>query len=297
MKSGKRIEIKLDEGKVTIRDYGMIAKLKEYLLKDKLISLLTIKDLIQPLVMLIKVEKNTSAEDATKLALRAEQLINNYVDTSSFLTGSFSVQELIQLLVDNIKVLPDYNDSMTNLSPLDLSKLTDKIDKMRSEQDATKEDLLNSTAVPLDLFTGRASSWEALKTSERLNSKVNQYIKIIKLSMQMAAKQLLYIYTKKDINLIDIKVNIFSKTSIEYNNAQANSDVISSLLDSIRRIIEDAETFAKSSNLINKRKYLEYVRKNLYNIDPELLDIISDEEIIKFIEMVKEESANDSTNF
>lgn len=263
--------------------YGMISKVKEYLLKDKLISLLSIKDLIQPLVFLIGVEKTTSSQKATELAQNTERLINNYVDTSSFLTGTFSVNELVNALISNVKVLPDFNSALQGMNTLDLSKLSDKVEGMRAEQDATKEDILNTTGVPLDLFLGRASKWEALKTSERLNSKVNTYINIIKTSFQKAAAQLVFLVTEEVIPHTEFAVNIFTKTAIDYNNAINNSEAVTTLMEAVKNIITDAEEIASKSKIIDPKLYLTMVRERLNDIDTDLGVLMTDDIIEKFL--------------
>lgn len=263
--------------------YGMINKVKEFLLKDKLISLLSIKDLIQPLVFLIGVEKTTSSEKATELAQNTERLINNYVDTSSILTGTFTINELVNALISNVKVLPDFNSALQGMNTLDLSKLSDKVESMRAEQDATKEDILNTTGVPLDLFMGRASRWEALKTSERLNSKVNSYINVIKTSFQKAAQQIVFLATEEMIPHTVFNVNIFTKTAIDFNNAISSSEAVGTLLETLKTLVTDAEELAGKSKIIDTRAYLNLVRDRLSNIDPDLGALMTDEVLDKFI--------------
>lgn len=271
--------------------YGIVEKVKEHLLKDKLISLLGIKDLIQPLLLLVKVENGTTEEAATKIARQTEQLINNYVDTSTFLAGSFSIEELIQAIVNNIKVLPDFNSSLENLGTLDLTKLSEKLEQIKANQDQAKEDILNATGVPLDLFMNRATKYEAIKTSERLNSKVNYYVSTLRSSTKKAVVDLLYLYTGVEISAEDITLNCFKKTAIEYSNIVNNSDVVSSVLDAVKTIIENAERFATDTKLLNPEAFLKMVRTKLEEVDTELSEVITDEDITKFIEQKYKQDA------
>ena len=50
-------------------------KVKEYVLKDYLLSILSIKDLIQPLILLLGLEKTTSLSDGYDLTQKVEELI------------------------------------------------------------------------------------------------------------------------------------------------------------------------------------------------------------------------------
>ena len=92
------------------------------LLKDQILTLLSIKDLIQPLLLLQNVDKTTPPDEANKLALNTENLINKYSDISSILGSNFSINDLIDSLLNNIRVLPDYSSTVSNMELTLISK-------------------------------------------------------------------------------------------------------------------------------------------------------------------------------
>jgi len=271
--------------------FGLLDKLKEYLLKDKLISILTIRDLITPLVYLMKVERTTPVADANELALNTEKLINGFMDSSMLLGDFLDPQELIYMLLNNIKVLPDFNLSAQDMGTLDLSKISDKIDKMRSELDQNRDDLLSSVGMPSDLYKGGTTSAEAIKSNERFARKILKDINVIRTSIAKEAVALIKRIDGIDIPSTSIVVNLFSKTTIEYDSAIANAEIVKTLLETIRSIFEDNEAFLANTKLVNKEKLLKYIRSTLKEIDPTIEEFISNEDIQNFIKSVSAEQS------
>jgi hypothetical protein len=269
--------------------FNIRSKIKEYLLKDQVISLLSIKDLIQPLLLLISVDKSTSADTSNTLALNVENLINKYADISMISTGQFSIADLMDSLINSVRVIPDYNQSMRDMSPIDLSKITNKIQEIRGEQDSNREQILSSLGIPLDLFTGRSSRWEAVKSSERLSSKINSYIKGIEESTKYQASRFYYMLTGEEIGVDKIQCNMFTKTTVEYNAATASADIINTLVRSINDLLNAAQDIIMNNKLIDAQKYGDYIISQLEVIDPEIDSIFSKEELAKMIEDIQKQ--------
>lgn len=264
--------------------YGVLSKLKEFVLTSRLISLLSIKELIQPLIMLIKVEKNTTPDKAAELARNAENLINKYVDSSTILAGQYSIDDIIQIINDNVKVLPDFNSSVENMGSMDLSKLKDKIDSLKGEQDQKREDLLNTAAMPLDLFLGRASKFEAIKSSERMQSKITSLISGIETSIRGFVRELIYMITGEWVPMDQIIINLFSKTSVQYNIAIQNAQTFRELHDVVIGILKDAEQLLTEGKIFSKDTYIKFLRSSLKDISPDLELLLTDETIAAFLE-------------
>lgn len=263
--------------------YTITHKVKEYLLKDTIISLLSIKDLIQPILMMIHVDKGTPIETANELSKRAENLINKYTDLSQILSAQFSITDLIESLLNNIRVLPDYSDSLTNMNTVDISKVTNKIQEIRMELDNVRETVLNAMGIPLDLFSGRVTKWEALKTSERLNSKINSYVMMIKKSVSEVARVIYRNLYDEDLDVKDIEVHMFTRTTVEYNNMLNNAESISNVFQQLNIIVDIAMRTAETAGeMFDKTKYFEYVSSMLRNVDPNISEFITDERLESF---------------
>lgn len=274
--------------------YNVSNKVKEYLLKDQVVSLLSIKDLIQPLLLLVRVDKSTAPDEANRLALNTENLINKYSDISAILGANFSINDLIDSLINNIRVLPDYASAMGDMNSIDLTKITNKIAEIRSDQDASKDNILTSLGIPRALFAGEVTKWEAIKSSERLNSKVNTYITQITDGLIHTASRFYYMITGKEFNEEDIECNLFTKTQVDYNTSIANADIVNNLLGSINQILDSTQTLITNNKLVDPNEYCNYVISQLKVIDPDILKFMGEEQIKSMIkELTKSKESHD----
>lgn len=276
--------------------YSITHKVKEYLLKDTIISLLSIKDLVQPLVMSLHFDKGTSIETANELTKKVENMVNKYTDLSAILTSQFGITDLLDSLLNNIRVIPDFNSSMSNMGTIDLNKITQKIQEIRMELDNCRENVLSTMGIPLDLFSGRVTKWEALKTSERLNSRINSFINTIKSSVINAARVVnRNLYNNEDIDPDSIEVHMFSKTTVEYNNQINNAEAISSIAQQIATVLEiSLRTLEMSGPLFDQKGYLEYVNTLLKGIDPEIEKFMSSDQIESYLQFLQQKQMEDS---
>lgn len=271
--------------------YNIIPKIKEFLLKDQILSLLSIKDLIQPLLLLVRVEKSTSADDANRLALNTENLINKYSDISSILTSHFSVNDLMDSLINNIRVLPDYQSTLGDMNSVDLSKISSKIAEIRGDQEGLKESILTSIGIPRALFSGDVTKWEAIKASQRLNSSINSYITQLKDGLKRVACNMYFMFTETELNPDLITVNLFNKTEVEYSTSINNAEIVTNLLDTVTRLLDLTEKTINDSRSIDSLEFSKYVLEQFKSIDPGILKFINENSMQKFIQ---EKIRNDS---
>lgn len=268
-------------------------KVKEYLLKEQVVSLLSMKDLVQPLLLLFSVDKGTHIDTANQLALNAENLINMYSDISAMLTSNFTIDTIIDNLMNNIRVLPDYNSGLGGMNTVDLSKVTDKIQSIRGDQDNSRENILSTLGIPLDLFAGRSTRWEALKTSERLSSKLNSLMKSLEISIKVIVQNFYYLLTKEDISQDDISVNLFNKTEIEFNKSTINSEIVTTLFNSVTALMGSMQDFMMNSKLIDFDKFYIYIQDQLTSIDPSVADILDEKSFKMLMKSLLAERANE----
>lgn len=259
--------------------FNISGKIKEYLLKEQILSLLSIKDLVQPLLLLTRLDKNTSPDDGNKLALNIENMINKYSDISSILGANFSINSLIDAIMHNIRVIPDYGDSMGAMNSVDLSKITNKIQEIESTQDNKLDDILTSLSIPKALRDGSATKWDAIKSSQRLNSKINSIIKDIVSSLISEA---IYFINDRFHIILDpneIKCGLFNKTDVDYNNAITNTQIIAELTQGIQQILANTGQTLQDIPFIDKKEYLTYIAEQLKSIDTESAKFINQDTI------------------
>lgn len=272
--------------------YNISDKVKEYLLKDQIITLLSIKDLVQPLLLLLRVDNNTSPDEANKLALNVENLINKYSDISAIMGTNFSITDLIDSLINNIRVLPDYLSGMGDMNNLDLSKLSNKIAEIRGDQDTTKETILNGMAIPRSLYSGDSTKWDAIKSSQRLNSRINHYVTDLTDSMRDIVVMLYKMITNEDLSRDSVNIRLFKKTEADYNTEITNADVINTLLDQINRILDNVPRVVRDNELVDPEAYCNYVKNKLLAIDPEIESIIPEQNIKKYVNQLIQQRMN-----
>jgi predicted RNase H-like nuclease (RuvC/YqgF family) len=126
--------------------YSITHKVKEYLLKDVMISILSIKDLVQPILLMIHMDKGTSLEAANDLTKKAEALINNYTDHLHKVTET----KIYEIETTHEKFEESSTKILTNITSIEneFSKLMNilrkaaDIVKNQAELLQTKDDLI-----------------------------------------------------------------------------------------------------------------------------------------------------------
>lgn len=263
--------------------YNITGKVKEYLLKEQLLSLLSIKDLIQPLMLLLRLDKNTSTDVGNRLALNMENMINKYSDISSILGSNFSINSLIDSLMNNIRVIPDYHQSMGDMNTIDLSKFTNKVQEIEDRQDSKKESILTAISIPRSLFNGESTKWDAIKSSQRLNNKVNNEVHSISNSIKLEACELIRERSGYEISPNYVTVNLFKKTDVDYNVAITNTEIIGQLIEGIQRILSGTQQLVQEVSMIDKEAYITYVYNQLKIVDPEVTKFFNESTIKQYI--------------
>lgn len=268
--------------------FNITGKVKEYLLREQILSLLSIKDLIQPLLLLVRMDKNTSPDEGNRLALNIENMINKYSDISSILSSNFSINSLIDSLMNNIRVIPDYHSSMGDMNNIDLSKITNKISDIENSQENKKESILTSNSIPRSLFNGESTKWDAIKSSQRLNSKINGFVVGISDSIKWEVINIHKDLTGEDLDPEDITINLFTKTDVDYNTAINNTEIVSQLMDGIQRVLMSCTQTLQDVKFINPEEYANYVLSKLKIIDTDICNFMDDKTIKEFIIKMKQ---------
>ena len=259
--------------------YNLANKVKEYLLKDQVVSILAIKDLIQPILLLLKYDKNTSPDQAIQLASSTEKLINKHADMSAIFGANFSFNNIIDSLINNVLVVPDQFSTLGDMSTVNLDKITEKITEIRNEQEQSKDNILTSLGIPRTLFAGEVTKWEAIKSSERLNSKVNSYVTQITDGLIYTASMFYFMITGEEFRVEDIECNLFTKTQVDYNTSISNAEIVSNLMEAIKNMKVSAEDTLGDQLPFNKVEFARYFSSKLKIIDTDIMKFFGEREI------------------
>lgn len=263
--------------------YSLILKVKELIIKELLVSLISLRDLSSTQLFLLQFDKSVPLETAKELCSRTTKLANNTNELASFLTSQFDAISFIEnVLSQSAKFIPDYNATMGNKnSMLPLDKLSDKLLDIMQTLDNCRSAVLSPLGIPATILDSTSGSkWQILQQSERANSRVTGFMVGIRESVLDLVKKIYKILYNEDIDQGNIKLHISEKTSVEYNNQINQSESISGLVNGISGIMTSAlQVMDSAAPLVDVKSYLSYIQGLIKDIDPDTESIITDETI------------------
>jgi hypothetical protein len=271
--------------------YSNILKVKELVVKELLVSLLTLRDLTTPSLLALMFDKGVPIESAQELCTRVQRMLSSYNDLSSFLSSQFDVTSLIEnILSQNIKVIPDYNATLQNKGLINTDKLSDKLMEIMQTLDQTRQQVLSTIGVPASILDGQiGNKWAILQSSERASSKTLAIITGLKESVKSLVRTIYKVVYNETIDPDLIRIHAFSKNTVEYNNSMNTMENISALTSGISNIImQSLQTLDQSFPLLEPKAYIGYIRNTIKDIDPEAVDLITDETLEQYIQFANE---------
>jgi hypothetical protein len=261
--------------------YSMILKVKELIIKEILVSLVSLRDLSSIQIFLLQFDKSTPKETAQELCARTTKLANNTNELASFLTSQFDVVSFIEnTLSQSAKFVPDYNSTLgnkNNMIPLD--KLSDKILEVMQMLDNCRNAVLSPLGIPSTILDSTSGSkWAILQQSERANSRVTGFMSGIKSSVTDLTCSIYEILYNEKLDPSLIKLHISEKTSVEYNNQINQSESVAGLVNGITGIITNSlQAVEAAAPLIDIEAFLNYLQNLIKDIDPDTESIINDQ--------------------
>ena len=263
--------------------YSLILKVKELIIKELLVSLISLRDLSSTQLFLLQFDKSVPLETAKELCARTTKLANNTNELASFLTSQFDAISFIEnALSQSAKFVPDYNATMGNKnSMLPLDKLSDKLLDIMQSLDNCRAAVLSPLGIPATILDSTSGSkWQILQQSERANSKVTGFMIGIKESVQDLVRTLYRLLYNEELDPGQIQLHISEKTSVEYNNQINQSESISGLVNGISGILTTAlQVMDSATPLVEPRAFLSYIQGLIKDIDPNTESMMTDETI------------------
>lgn len=270
--------------------YASIIKVKELVIKELLISLLSLRDLVSPSLFGLSLDKSVPIETANELVARLQKMTTNYSELSSFLSAQFDATSFIEsALTQNVKFYPDYNQTIASKnSLLPLDKLSDKLIDLMQNLDSCRNSVLSPLGIPPTVFDNSSGSkWQVLQQSERANSRIAGFMSGIKDSMIALVLSIYKTLYNEDLDPANITLHITTKTTVEYNNQINTSESINGLVTGITNILQGAlQTLDLATPLLDPQAYLGYIQNLIKDIDPNTDSLMSDETIAQYIEIL-----------
>lgn len=267
--------------------YTNILKLKELVVKELLVSLLTLRDLCTPSILALMFDKGVPLENAEELCTKVQRMLNSYNDLSSFLTAQFDATSLIEnILSQNIKVIPDFNATLQNKGLINTDKLSEKLLELLQSLDQSKQSVLGALGIPGSILDGSiGTKWAILQSSERANSKIYSIMTGISesvLSLVLTIHKLMY---DEPLDPSQVKLHILEKSTVEFNNTLNTLESVSNVSSGIMNLISSSlQGLDMSMPLVDPKTFVTYLHGKIKDIDPEAAEIINEESIENFIQ-------------
>lgn len=271
--------------------YSLILKVKELVIKELLVSLISLRDLSSVQIFLLQVDKSIPLESANELCARASKLANNTNELATFLSSQFDVVSFIEnTLTQSAKFVPDYNSTIGGKNVmLPLDKLSDKLMEIMQTIDQCRSNVLNPLGLPASIIDSQSGNkWQILQQSERANSRVASFISGIKDSVTALVQTIYKKLYGDELDSSLIKLHICEKTSVEYNNQINQSESISSLIQGISGILTTSlQNLDMLVPFVDPQAWLSYIQNLIRDIDPNTSNLITDQTIANYLQIVQ----------
>ena len=271
--------------------YSNILRVKELVVKELLVSLLSLRDLSSPSLYGLAIDKAVPLETANDLCAKVQKMSTSYNELASFLTAQFDATSFIEnALSQNVRFFPDYNATIGNKNQLlPLDKLSDKLIEIMQTVDQCRATVLSPLGIPATIFdSASGSKWAILQQSERANSRVAYIMASISNSVvDLVCKLNKIIYSSEDeLDPANVKVHLFEKSTVEYNNQLNQSESINALVQGISNVMQiSLQTLDQLGPLVDINGYLSYIKNLLKQIDPNTDSLINDDTIAQYAEV------------
>ncbi len=285
-----------------IRDYAFSAalplfyysrmRLREYVLKEIVIALVTLRDLLFPTVYTMLYDYPAVNYTVQNLADQIEDILNSYVDVAGLIGVKGDLTRVLNMITYSVRVLPDFKGFLSNLNAIDTSKMTEKIDKYKSDLNELLEQILNEIAIPSEAFTGRSTYWESLRQSDRFSTKIANICASIENSISNFLESIMPKIIKQ--NMIKesgyLKVKLFDLTIADIAKMQNSIETIQNYVTTAFDTLSDTIDRIKSMEHTKPEVTTEFAKNVLYYVFPDVDKMIDFKNLIK---TAKEELTGD----
>lgn len=269
--------------------YSSILKIKEFVVKDLLVNLLTLRELTSKSILSLNMDKGVPQEVSSELCGRVQKLFNTTNELASFMSSSFSAESLIEniLASGSVICIPDYNSTITSKGLINTDKLSDKLIEIMQSLDQTKANILAAVGIPSGALDNSAGSkWTILQQSERLNSRINFIMNGVTDSVTELVKTLYKILYNEEIDSSLIRMHLLEKSTVTYNNQINQAESINNLVQSISNILTTSlQTLDNVGTFIEPKAYLTYIQNLIRDIDPNTEPMITEETVEQYAQV------------
>ena len=269
--------------------YSSILKIKEFVVKDLLVNLLTLRELTSKSILSLSMDKGVPQEVSSELCGRVQKLFNTTNELASFMSSSFSAESLIENILagGSVICIPDYNSTITSKGLINTDKLSDKLIEIMQSLDQTKANILAAVGIPSGALDNSAGSkWTILQQSERLNSRINSIMNGVNDSVTELVRTLYKILYQEEIDSSLIRMHLLEKSTVTYNNQINQAESINNLVQSISNILTTSlQTLDNVGSFIEPKAFLTYVQNLVRDIDPNTEPMITEQTVEQYAQI------------
>lgn len=271
--------------------YSNILKIKEFVVKDLLVNLLTLRELTSKSILSLNIDKGVPQEVSSELCGRVQKLFNTTNELASFMSSSFSAESLIEniLASGSVVCIPDYNSTITSKGLINTDKLSEKLLEILQSLEQTKSNILSTVGIPSGALDNSAGSkWTILQQSERLNSRINSVMNGINASVTALVCTLYKILYNEELDASLVKLHLLEKSTVTYNNQINQAESVNNLMQQVSNVLTTSiQTLDQIGSLIDPKPFLSYVQNLIRDIDPNTEVFITEETLEKYSKLTE----------
>ncbi len=271
--------------------YSNILKIKEFVVKDLLVNLLTLRELTSKSILSLSIDKGVPPEVSSELCGRVQKLFNTTNELASFMSSSFSAESLIENILGggSVVCIPDYNSTITSKGLINTDKLSEKLLEILQGLEQTKSNILSTVGIPSGALDNSAGSkWTILQQSERLNSRINSVMNGISNSVTSLVCTLYKILYNEELDPSLVKLHLLEKSTVTYNNQINQAESVNNLIQQVSNVLTTSiQTLDQIGSLIDPKPYLSYIQNLLRDIDPNTEPFITEETLEKYSKLTE----------
>lgn len=258
-------------------------KVKEYILKDLILSYLGLMKVIEQDTYVLDVQRLSDMDSVVEVCERVKDMIVTKDDVNLLTAARLDKSALVKRLFDNTRVIPNVSNNLSSLQELQGTKLDDKISTLQNNKETLRDEILTSIGFPRDLFAGSTNKWEVGRQADRYNLKVSNYKAAVTnstIDIVMTISRMLNL----KVNRKDITVPFIRSSNSEVTNLSQRIEVNSSSIRLLSEIIESVNNVLKPDNnnpALNQNKIYDLIKSILDGIDPELSVSLTEGKITK----------------
>lgn len=255
--------------------YGVLGKLKELELLEKLVPAQKINAIMSGNVLSVNVPESTEPKAALKIAKSYEEYLNkkSVLDRE---TGELTVANILTS-AGKTRVLPVYGDGKGSVATTEAKENRQTDDLLSSIRD-TREVICSAIGFPPQLLFGNESGnkTDILKQYGRYLRR----LKSIQSAISHGLKQIVHIHfgAKGDVLSID-DINIHFRNKLINIEELEKEEFKQAMFDSIKtttEFISDLSSGEILTDFIDADKYKEWIKNKFIALDPTLGDIFND---------------------